>query len=398
MQRLVEQQAFLQQRKLSSASFRKLCRTSPILRALKHQTFAGRSNLHKQGRAPLAIADRLVRALRWTKHRGLSCLLLGFFLCAPMARAQLATLDMQPQLGEINGAVLLDGLNRPMDGVAVNVRSLPGGSFASVLADSSGRFQLRSLASGTYEVSVQEAGYEPTRITLHLHGPSPPLELHLKPSSDSHTKSAGGYTVSLRQLRIPAKALRAFRRGLERLAKLDAVGGRKQFAQAIAAFPGYYEAYYHKGVSELRLGHNDEAAEAFQKAIDLSEGRYAWAQFGLGAILCRRGQYKEGEAIIRKGLDLDGTSDTGHLFLSTALFGQNRLVEAEQSAREALLSKPGLALAYLVLADIHGRKGKYALEVHDLDAYLKLAPKEPASKQVRDVRELVQQIASRSKS
>ena len=312
-----------------------------------------------------------------------------------MARAQLAALV--PQLGEINGTVLLDGFNRPMDGVAVNIRPLPGGSFASVLADSTGRFQLRGLPSGPYEVSVQEPGYELARMTLQLHGPSPPLELHLKPTSESHAKSAG-YAVSFRQLRIPAKALRAFRRGLERLAKLDAVGGRKQFAQAIAAFPDYYEAYYHEGVSELRLGHNDEAAQAFQKAIDLSEGRYAWAQFALGAVLCRRGQYREGEAIIRKGLDLDGTSDTGHLFLSTALFGQSRLVEAEQSAREALLRKPGLALAYLVLADIHGRKGEYALELHDLDAYLKLAPKEPTSKQVRDVRELVQQMASRSKS
>jgi tetratricopeptide (TPR) repeat protein len=392
-----EQQTFLQQRKLLSADFRKLCRPSPILRALKHQTFAGRSNLHQQASAPLAIADRLVRALRWTKHRGMSCLLLGFFLCVPMARAQLAALGTQPQPGEINGAVLLDGANRPMDGVAVNIRSLPQGSFASVLADSSGGFQLRGLASGTYEVLVQEAGYEPARMTLQLSGPSPPLELHLKPGCESHAKTAG-YTVSLRQLRIPAKALRAFRKGLERLAKLDAVGGRKQFARAIAAFPDYYEAYYHEGVSELRLGHNDEAAEAFQKAIDLSEGRYAWAQFGLGAVLCRRGHCKEGEAVIRKGLEVDGTSDTGHLFLSTALFGQNRLVEAEQSAREALLRKPGLASAYLVLADIHGRKGEYALEVHDLDSYLKLAPKEPASKQVREVRDVVQQIASRSKS
>jgi tetratricopeptide (TPR) repeat protein len=390
-----ERQTFLQQRKLLSADFRKLCRPSPILRALKHQTHYGRSNLYEGVRSPLATADRLVRARRWTKPSGLPCVLLGLFLCAPMARAQLA--GLVPQLGEINGAVLLDGANRPMDGVAVNIRSLPQGSFASVLADSSGRFQLRGLVSGTYEVSLQEAGYEPVRMTLQLSGPSPPLELHLKPSCELHAKTAG-YTVSLRQLRVPAKALRAFRKGLERLAKLDAVGGGKQFAQAIAAFPDYYEAYYHKGVSELRLGHNDEAAEAFQKAIDLSEGRYAWAQFALGIVLCRRGQCKEGEAVIRKGLEVDGTSDTGHLFLSTALFGQNRLVEAEQSAREALLRRPGLASAYLVLADIHGRKGEYALEVHDLDSYLKLAPKEPASRQVHEIREVARQMALRSKT
>jgi tetratricopeptide (TPR) repeat protein len=269
---------------------------------------------------------RLVRLRRtsWSSPIlcAVSCLLLGFLLSAPVARAQRAALPSQP--GEINGAVP-------------------------------------------------------------------------KPSRASRAKSSG-YTVSLHQLRIPGKALRAFRKGLERLAKLDAVGGRKQFAQAIAAFPDYYEAYYHEGVSELRLGHDDEAAQAFQKAIDLSEGRYAWAQFALGAVLSRRGQPTEGEAVIRRGLDVDGTSETGYLFLSTALFAQNRFAEAEQSAREALLRKPGLAPAYLVLADIHGRQGEYALQLHDLDDYLKLAPKGPSSKQIREVREVVQQMASRAKS
>src|SRR2546429_6498243 len=36
---------------------------------------------------------------------------------------------------------------------------------------------------------------------------------------------------------------------------------------------------YHIGVADFRLGQEEEAAQAFQKAIDLSGGRYAWAQF-----------------------------------------------------------------------------------------------------------------------
>jgi tetratricopeptide (TPR) repeat protein len=93
----------------------------------------------------------------------------------------------------------------------------------------------------------------------------------------------------VRELKIPDRARQAFDKGLERLEKFDAVGGRTQFARAIAAFPGYYEAYYHLGVAELRLGDDKKAAEAFQKAIDLSGGRYPWAQFALGFVLCRLG-------------------------------------------------------------------------------------------------------------
>src|SRR5437762_8162415 len=130
-----------------------------------------------------------------------------------------------------------------------------------------------------------------------------------------------------------------------------------QFVQATKAFPDYYAAYYHMGVADLRLGHEEEAAQAFQKAIDLSRGQYAWAQFALGLMLCRRGEYAEAETVIRQGLDLDGSPAHGHLVLSVALSRLNRPEDAEKSAREALLRKPGFARAYLVLADVHGRRG-----------------------------------------
>ena len=278
-----------------------------------------------------------------------------------------------------------------------NIRSLAGGPFISVLTDWSGRFQVRGLNPGMYEIVVEEAGYEPTRETLQLlRGPSPPLELYLKASNPSPVRRTE-YAVSVRELRIPGKARNAFEKGLERLAKNDPVGSRTQFVRATVVFPDYYEAYYHMGVADLRLGREEDAAQAFQKAIDLSGGHYAWAQFALGLLLCRRGEYAEAETVIRKGLDVDGSPATGHLFLSVALFRLNRLEEAERSAREALLRRPGFALAYLVLADVHGRRGEYARQLQDLDAYLKFEPDGPASKQVREVREVVRRIVFRTK-
>jgi len=193
------------------------------------------------------------------------------------------------------------------------------------------------------------------------------------------------------------KARNAFEKGLERLAKNDADGSRTQFLRATATFPDYYEAYYHMGVAELRLGRGEEAAQAFQKAIDLSGGRYAWAQFALGLVLCRRGEYAEADTIIREGLGVDGRSAIGHFSLSVALFHLNRLEEAEKSAREALLRKPGFALAYLMLADVHSRTGEYGMQLRDLDAYLKLEPDGPASKRVREVREVVRRMVFRTK-
>src|SRR5437763_7868532 len=52
---------------------------------------------------------------------------------------------------------------------------------------------------------------------------------------------------------------------------------------------------------------------------------------------------------------------------------------------EALLRKPGFAWAYLMLADVHARRGEYGMQLHDLDAYLKLEPDGPASRPVREI-------------
>ena len=395
MVRPLEYWKLLWQRKLRHAERNKLHEHPQITGAMARQILPGHSLCQQRHNAPLAIKDRLYRALRWTKQGSLPWLLLGLLVCTPIARAQIAGLDSQA--GEIFGTVFMEGGNRPIGGVIVNIRSLTEGPLVSVLTDRSGRFQVRGLNSAVYEIVVEEAGYKPIRETLQLlRGPSPPLELYLKVGNSSSVRRTD-YLVSVRELRIPVKARNAFEKGLERLARNDANGSRAQFMRATTTFPDYYEAYYHMGVADLRLGREEEAAQAFQKAIDLSGGRYAWAQFALGLLLCRRGEYAEAETVIRKGLDVDGNPAIGHLFLSVALFRLNRLEEAEKSAREALLRKPGFARAYLVLADVHGRRGEYGMQVHDLDAYLKLETDGPASKRVREVREVVRQIVFRTK-
>ena len=389
-----EQRNLPSQWNLSRAPRKRLHDHAQIVGAAAGQILRGHPLCQRPRNAPLPMAERVYGAVRWTKQGGPPWLLLGLLVCTSIVRGQTAGFDRQ--VVEIVGTVVLEGGNRPIGGVIVSIRSLAGGPFASILTDSNGHFQVQGLNPGRYEILVEEAGYEPTRETLQLYGPSPPFGVYLKPSNPSRA-SWKDYSVSARELRIPGKARNSFEKGLERLAKNDAAGGRTQFVRATTAFPDYYEAYYHLGVADLRSGREEEAAQAFQKAIDLSGGHYAWAQFAMGLLLCRRGEHAQAEAVIRKGLEVDGTSATGHLFLGVALFRMNRLEEAEQSAREALLMKPRFACPYLVLADVHSRRGEYAMQLHDLDAYLKLEPDGPATKRVREIRAVVQRIAFRTK-
>jgi tetratricopeptide (TPR) repeat protein len=231
---------------------------------------------------------------------------------------------------------------------------------------------------------------------VHLADSSLDLSLRLKRAYASDASQAGS-TVSVRELKIPAKAHHAFGKGLEGLEKKDAAGSLTHFAQAATAFPSYYEAYYQIGLANMELGRKEEAEHALQTAIDLSDGHYAPALFALDVLFCQRREFAEAERIIRRGLDLYGASWTGHYFLAFAVYSQNRLEEAEKSAREAILRKPDSSSSHLLLAEICRRKHDYAGLLEELNTYLRLEPNGPMSGQARQMSEAAHEALSKTR-
>jgi tetratricopeptide (TPR) repeat protein len=207
------------------------------------------------------------------------------------------------------------------------------------------------------------------------------------PLPSSAQSQQGDNTVTVRELLIPPKALRAFEQGLELLAKKDSAGSLQRFQNAISEYAGYYEAYDRMGAANLKLWRVTEAEQAFRKSIDLSGGQYAHPLLALGAILDTKKNFAEAMTVIRRGLDLEPDSWTGHYYEGLALFGLDRLEEAEQSLREALRLKTDFPEAHLLLADIHSRKEDYSSLVTDLNEYLRIAPNGPASDRVKALRE-----------
>jgi tetratricopeptide (TPR) repeat protein len=307
----------------------------------------------------------------------------------PMAQAQHS--DSDQASGKISGTVLSQGDNRPVTQVAISLKSHSAGVFRSILTDYDGHFEVPGLAPGTYEISVEETGYEPVRTKAQLDGSSLKLVLYLM-SSTAQQPRTKSYTVSVRDLRISGKAHDEYNKGLLSLAKKDLVASLSHFRKAAKAFPEYYEAFYHMGVVQTSLGKMGEALQAFQRSIDLSGGRYAWAQFGLGYALYLEDKAGEAEVVIRRGLEVDGNSPDGHAILGMVLLRLNRPDEAEKSAHEALLRKPDYAEAYLVLSDAYARKREYRAQLQGLDTYLKLEPNGPSSERVRQAREVARKI------
>jgi hypothetical protein len=148
-------------------------------------------------------------------------LLLNFFLVltlivwTPDARAQVYKFENGD--GEISGTVLLDANKRPASQVAVSLKSRVAGIFRSVLTDLEGRFKVQNLPRGTYEIAIDEEGYEAAETSAQLDGPSSKLVLYLKSKSGAIRQSR--YTISVRELKIPGKA-RDESKGLERLGRM----------------------------------------------------------------------------------------------------------------------------------------------------------------------------------
>ena len=207
-----------------------------------------------------------------------------------------------------------------------------------------------------------------------------PLAAQAQVSNPTSPTQAQQFTVSVREMQVPAKARGAFLRGFERLAKGDAAGSLRDSTRAIQEFPGFYEAYYNKGIAETQLHQWNEAQQSFQKSIDLSGGHYACAYFGYSVVLAHQGRSKDAEPIVRRGLEEGPTSclSFGYGLLSIVLFGQNRLDAAEEAAHKALLlPDPSRRNALLALAHVHFVRREYQLAVQDLEAYLEAARSTP---------------------
>jgi tetratricopeptide (TPR) repeat protein len=227
------------------------------------------------------------------------------------------------------------------------------------------------LAAGAQETYSTIAG------SITVSGPS------LRTEGPTETSRGTSPSVSARELSIPQRAVKAYTKGIDRLQKNDPAGSLDHFRRAASEFPNFYEAYHAMGLAQLRLGHEEEAQEAFQKAIDASGGHYAEPHFGLSALFCNQQKFAEAEPIIRKALELAPGFGPGRFLLAWALFGLNRLDEAEMIAQEVSLRDPKLAMAHLLLAHIHIRRSDYSTGLVELDAYLRLEPDGPLSEQIR---------------
>jgi tetratricopeptide (TPR) repeat protein len=259
----------------------------------------------------------------------------------------------------------------------------------SALTDDQGRFEISDLAQGSYHVTVVAPGCGMSVTTAEVRGRTGPLLLTLQ-KIETPASPRNDYVVSSQELALGDKGQKSFNKGVRLLLNGQIVGSMPYFTRAIAQNPRHYRAYYNLGLAQLRLGQMENAQRSLQRAVDLSGGGFAPAQFLMGVVLCQQQDYRHAESVIQRGLELEPGSATGKYFLGLAQLALGRIADAEKSATQALSRREDLAEAYFLLARIHESGHNAPGMIADLQSYLKLEPDGPASNQARNLLEHTQ--------
>ena len=201
--------------------------------------------------------------------------------------------------------------------------------------------------------------------------------------------------VSVQELAMPHKAARAFEKGTRLLLKGDLEASLPYFRATIEQAPYSYRAYHNLGLALARLGQLDAAEQDFQKSIDLTNGGFAPSLFSFSMVLYQRGEFREAEPLIRRGLLIAPGSGVGNYCLGLVQYSLGRFSDAERSAREALKLNPVEADAHVLLARIHARQNNPTAVLADIQSYLKLDPKGALHGDALDLLHRAQQDISR---
>jgi len=278
--------------------------------------------------------------------------------------------------------------------VEVTLRGSTGVMQAQVVTNESGRFDFSGLARGNYQLEARMNGYEPYSSAISVGGgETRGMTIYLKRFT-ANQDTSNGAIVSAHELSMPKKARDLMYSGKQKIyygKNLD--GGLKDFEDAIAIAPDYYEAYYQIGMTYLELAKRADAENNFRKSMELSKNTYGEPVIGMGTILLDNADNAGGEKMIRRGLELSPNFWLGYYELGRACLAENQLPEAKKAGEQARSLMPSAPITYRLLANVHMREKDYPALLEDIDAYLKIDPNSPAGAHAKEMRaEVIQKI------
>ncbi|HZC65523.1 MAG TPA: carboxypeptidase regulatory-like domain-containing protein [Candidatus Dormibacteraeota bacterium] len=291
------------------------------------------------------------------------------------------------------GTVYSESTNQRIFHAAIRLCDAGGTRLQDSITNDSGGFVFPEIPTGTYIVKVTASGYVPseTEVTVDF-GTGHGVTIFLRPERQKSNRAAGAGAVSEHELSMPAAARRSMEAGQKKLyAEKNPAGALRDFQAAVAKAPDYYEAFYQMGLTYLALENSPDAEKSLQKAVTLSQQKFADADLALASLWLARHDNARGEPLLLQSLDLNPDSWSGYFQLGKLELYRNHLDAALQAAEKARALAPEQAMTYRLLSLIHMRQKNDPATLADLDAYLKLDSGSPEAATAKKIRADVQQ-------
>ncbi|HEY0702250.1 MAG TPA: tetratricopeptide repeat protein [Candidatus Acidoferrales bacterium] len=288
----------------------------------------------------------------------------------------------------ISGNVYIENANRPILNAAVSLCDAHGGVLSEMVTSATGEFSFQGIPAASYVLKISAEGFETLDMTLDLTFASDRgVPIYLKPAAAKSAEPAAGNTISTHEMSMPRAASDLFASGKRKMySEKNPQGALADFQAAAASAPGYYEAFYQMALVNLTLHHSADAETNLRKSIEVSSDKYAEAEIGLGTVLLDRGEKRDAEKALRRGLELNDSLWLGHYELGRVLFNQKNNGDALKSAERAKALSPNSPDIYRLLANIHLLEQNYPAVLVDIDAYVKLDPDSAAGKRAKELR------------
>jgi len=257
----------------------------------------------------------------------------------------------------------------------------------------SGEFHFQGLPSGHFILQIHATGFNALDMPIDLSsGSGQGLSISLKPTGTSNDSFVAGSSISVHELSMPAAARELVASGKRTFyVEKNPRSGLKDFQAAVAKAPQYYEAYHQIGLAFLAMQNLADAEKNLRKSVELSRGEYPDADIALGSLLVDHGDPANGEALLRRGLELFPQSWVAHYELARIELARGHIEIARQSAKQAESLAPNKPLPHRLLAIIDLKEKDYRALLEELDAFIALEPNSPAGMRAREMRAQTQE-------
>ena len=291
---------------------------------------------------------------------------------------------------------------RPVGDVRVSLTDENNQPITTKFADNSGRFTIRGLRSGRYQLRVEATGkpYEEYSQSFELQATSirrgageEPFVIDIVLTPKRGASPVASPRVLFTQ-DVPAQALAEYERGSSSIQDGKSDQGMSSLKKAIEIFPDYFLALELLGTEQVRRGEYRDAVPVLTHAVEVNRSAPK-SSYALGVAYLKLNHMEEAIEALKAATDQDPQNANAYMMLGLA-YGSVRASEAEAAFKKAYeVGRERAADAHLYLAAIYNKQEKYQAAIRELELFLKEAKEVKDRAQIRD---MIEKLKAKEKS